>query len=262
MKTHLFNPIIFLLGMVLSSTIWVNAQSNSPEPKSTHTWLDSDKSGLYNYDIDIRVVDFPKETEASWLYYFSLQVNFTDHDEWSHGGFQVANVVEFSNNNRKGVNWGGGSDWAGYGGIGRTNTPFTWEVGKWYRYRVWRLSKDKDGFWQWGFWVLDYETGVEKMFGTVKTKSEYIKNAVVWIETGYGVQCDTDRVNIEWRNPKFKCTAPGDFSPEKGTATYNGTCDGVNNTNQGLISTSPLHWFQTTKSRRTTENNQILWEKK
>lgn len=261
MKTHFsgHSVLVLLLALALFPILSAKAQSNSPEPKSTHTWLDSDQTGLYSYDIDIRVVDFPKRTEPNWLYYFSLQVNFTDYDEWAHGGFQVANVVEFQKNNRKGINWGGGSDWAGYGGIGRTNTPFTWELGKWYRYRVWRLPKDEEGYWHWGFWVLDYENGEEKQYGTVKTKSEYIKNASVWIETGYGVQCETDRVDIEWRNPVFQCAIPGKFSPTKGTATYNGTCEGAFSTNQGLISKAPLMWFQSTHSRRTTAYNQRLW---
>lgn len=239
----------------------VEDQNNSikREPKSTHTWLDSDKCNLYNYDIDICIVDFPCLINRSWLYYFSLQVNFKDYGEWAHGGFQLANVVEFKSNNQKGVNWGGGSDWSGYGGLGRTNTPFIWEIQKWYRYRFWRLPVDNNGFWQWEFWILDYETGYDKQFGKIITKSEYINNACVWIETGYGVQCDSERACVKWRNPKFRCLTPGLFTPNRGTATYNGTCEGVNNTNQGLISTDPLTWFQTTNSPRIVLNNTILW---
>jgi hypothetical protein len=254
---------IFWTILLLLSGLTVSAQSNltDSEPKSTHTWLDSDKSDLYNYDIDVRIVDFPSNSAPDWLYYFAIQVNFTGHDEWSHGGFQLANVVEFSESNRKGVNWGGGSDWAGYGGIGRTNTPFTWELDKWYRYRVWRLPKDDEGFWQWGFWVLDYETGVDQYFGTVRTKSEFIENASVWIETGYGVQCNTERAAVEWRNPTFQCLTPGQFSPNRGTATYNGTCKGASSTDQGMISTAPLTWFQRTKSRRAVSHNERLWGK-
>jgi hypothetical protein len=229
------------------------------EPKSTHTYLGSDKTQIYNYDVDVRIVDFPSNPNRSWLYYFSLQVNFTDHNEWSHGGFQWSGTKEFADNNNKGVNWGGGSDWAGYGGIGVTNTPYTWEKGKWYRYRVWRIEKDEHGLWKWVFSVLDYETGEERQLGTVVTKSEYIKDALVWIETGYGVQCDTQRAYAEWRNPTFRCTTKGNFTPNRGISSYNGTCYGSNNTNQGLISTSPLMWFQTTNSVRTFQPGKRLW---
>ncbi|MEZ4773562.1 MAG: hypothetical protein R3D00_10305 [Bacteroidia bacterium] len=264
MKNYPFEyRLLALLGAVwfLCSCKPVIAQSGAmdKEPKSTHTWLDSDKKEIYNYDIDIRVTNFPTNPDRSWLYYFSLQVNFTDHDEWAHGGLQWAGVEEFANNNNQGVNWGGGSDWAGYGGIGRTNTPYTWELGKWYRYRVWRLDKNAEGYWQWAFFVLNYETGEERQLGIVITKSAFMKDATVWIETGYGVGCDTESARVEWRNPVFRCTTPGEFTPIHGTATYNGTCDGKNSTNQGLISASPLQWFQATRSARTVKNNQRLW---
>ena len=255
-----YGSMVILLMLLLSDTT-TSAQSNpaGKEPKSTHTWLGTDKTNIYSYDIDIRVVNFPTVVQAGWLYYFSLQVNFTGHDEWAHGGIQLANVEEFKYSNMKGVNWGGGSDWAGYGGIGRTNTPFIWELGKWYRYRVWRLSQDAQGLWQWGFWVMDYTTGVNTQYGTVRTKSEYISTAVVWIETGYGVQCTSGRASVEWRNPVFQCATPGQFLPNTGTADYNGTCDGANSTNQGLISTNPLTWFQTTNAPRTVSLGQRLW---
>lgn len=234
----------------------VSAQEK--EPKSIHTWPDSSKSKIYNYDVDVKIRNFPANADRKWLYYFSLQVNFTGHDEWSHGGLQWSGTQEFRDNNNKGINWGGGSDWAGYGGIGSTNTPFTWNLGKWYRYRVWRLNKEKDGLYRWLFAVLDYETGKERQYGTVKTKSEWIKNAVVFTETGYGVKCDTPQTYIEWRNPVFRDLS-GKFKPEKGVATYNGTCDGVPNTQQGIISKSPLQWFHATNSRRTINPYDKLW---
>ena len=229
------------------------------EPKSIHTWLGSDKSEIYNYDVDVRITVFPEEPDFHWLYYFSLHVNFTDHEEWSHGGFQWSFTSEFRNNGNKGVNWGGGSDWGGYGGIGVNNTPFTWQTGTWYRYRVWRVDKDADGFRHWVFAVLDYATGQEQQFGTVKTKSEWIKEAVVFTETGYGVKCNTDRTSVEWRNPIFRCTTAGEFEPQTGTANFNGTCTGAHNTQQGLIARSPLHWFHSTNSYRTLEPNDRLW---
>jgi hypothetical protein len=244
-----------VVGNSLSGEIF---PKTSEEPKSIHTWLDSDKTQIYNYDIDIKINDFPVNADRKWLYYQSLQVNFTGHEEWSHGGFQWSGTKEFRDSGNLGVNWGGGSDWAGYGGIGVTNTPFKWKKKNWYRYRVWRLKKENDGLWRWLFAVLDYRTGKDLQYGTVKTKSPWIKNAVVFTETGYGVRCNTSKINVEWRNPVFR-TPQGIFKPTKGVATYNGTCQGPNNTQQGMISTSPLHWFHSTNSRRTSAYNTRLW---
>jgi len=252
---------LLLLALLTFESITVNGQIEieKPEPKSVHTSLGSDQSEIFNYDIDIKIVDFPDNPHPEWLYYFSLQVNFTDHDEWSHGGFQLANVIEFQESDHLGVNWGGGSDWAGYGGIGRTNTPFKWEMNKWYRYRVWRLNKDEDGYWEWGFWIMDYQTEEDSFYGTVKTKSSFIKDAVVWIETGYGVECNTERADIEWRNPIFRSFIETKGIPTRGTASYNGTCEGAFNTNQDMISTAPLRWFQSTRSRRNIEDGMRMW---
>ncbi len=230
------------------------------EPKSIHTYLESPQVELYNYDLDIRVTDFPAAPDRGWLYYFSLQVNFTDFNEWSHGGFQWSGTPEFANNGNKGVNWGGGSDWAGYGGIGVNNTPFTWEMHRWYRYRVWRVDDDAQAFHRWLFAVMDYETGQEHQFGTVRTKSNWIKSAVVFTETGYGVQCETPRTRVEWRNPCFR-TTQGQFTPLVGIANYNGTCTEPNNTDQGLITLSPLLWFHSTNSPRHVQPDTRLWQK-
>lgn len=227
------------------------------EPKSIHTWLESPEPDIYAYDVDVRINKFPTDPDKRWLYYFALQVNFTGHDEWSHGGLQWAGVKEFENSGNKGINWGGGSDWAGYGGIGRTNTPFVWDTGKWYRYRCWRLDP-KDGLWRWLFALQDYETGKDGQYGTVVTKSKYIKSAVVWMETGYGVKCDTERAEVEWRSPVYR-TPAGIFKPVAGTTSYNGTCEGSKSTEQGLISKDPLRWFQATNSRRTVAPGTKLW---
>ena len=232
--------------------------SITQEPKSIHTWLESPEPDIYAYDVDVRINEFPRNPGRGWLYYFALQVNFTGDDEWSHGGLQWAGAKEFEKSGSKGINWGGGSAWAGYGGIGRTNTPFVWEKGRWYRYRCWRLKKENDGLWRWLFAVLDRETGKEGNYGTVRTRSEFIKSATVWMETGYGVQCDTERADIEWRNPNYR-TPKGTFVPVSGTATYNGSCEGAVSTQQGLVSRSPLQWFQSTNSRRTTAPNTKLW---
>lgn len=213
----------------------------------------------YAWDIDIRINDFPARPERRWLYYFSLQVNFESHDEWSHGGIQWSGTREFRDNNNKGINWGGGSDWAGYGGIGSTNTPFSWATGNWYRFRVWRLNKGTDGLYRWLFAVLDRSTGKEGQYGTVRTRSSWIKSAVVFTETGYGVECGTPRTDVEWKDPVFRTPGGETLSPKQGTATYNGTCGGAFSTQQGLISRSPLRWFHATNSRRTAPYGTRLW---
>jgi hypothetical protein len=231
---------------------------DAPEPKSIHTWFNADVDDIYNYDVEICIFEFPNGIPQQWLYYPSLQVNFTDHDEWAHGGLQWAGVQEFRPTSNKGVNWGGGSAWAGYGGIGVTNTAFIWDVGRWYRYRVLRVDDDSDGFHRWLFAILDCDSGRESKFGTVKTKSFHIKGAVVFTETGYGVKCDSPRIRVEWRNPCFR-TPAGQFVPRELVATFNGTCAGTLSTNQELISPTPLHWYHQTNTARTTKDYGVLW---
>jgi hypothetical protein len=233
--------------------------TSPPEPKSIHTWFDSGKTEISNYDVDVRISAFPQFPDRQWLYYFSLQVTFTDYDEWGHGGLQWAGNKEFQTDGNRGVNWGGGSNWAGYGGNGVNNTPFTWQVGRWYRYRVLRVDQDARGLRHWLFAVLDYDTGSEQKFGTIWTKSEWIINAMVFTETGYGVHCDSERAKVDWRNPVFRCTEAGEFCPQSGTANYNGTCTGQHNTEQGLISRSPLVWFHSTNAPRTVNPYDRLW---
>jgi hypothetical protein len=228
------------------------------EPKSIHTYLDSNGSGTYAYEIDLRITDFPTSVDQRWLYYFSLQVNFTHHNEWSHGGFQWSGTREFRDNANKGVNWGGGSDWAGYGGIGVNNIPFTWERGRRYRYRVSRVDDDSEGFHRWLFAVLDYATNEERQYGTVRTKSFSIASAVAFTETGYGVQCDSPRVRVEWRSPRLH-TPQGQASPSRIVANYNGTCVNPSNTNQGLLSAAPISWFHETNAMRTVQPDTPLW---
>lgn len=238
----------YLVLCLVSLPLWAHAQ----EPKSTHTWLQTSHDRIDAYSIDLRITDFPQRAERSWLYYFSLQVNFTDHDEWSHGGIQWAGVSEFVDSGNKGVNWGGGSDWAGYGGIGRTNTPYLWQKNTWYRFRVERLAEKKGDLYLWAFYVMDYQAGKELYAGTVNTKSKYIKDAVVWMETGYGVVCDTEKARIEWRNPKYRISGEAaELKPIAATVSYNGTCTGPYSTEQKLVSKSPLIWSQETKAQRT-----------
>lgn len=249
-----------IAGILLGSGSGERAVSRSfaAEPKSIHTWLGSPEPDIYAYDVDVRINDFPANADRKWLYYFALQVNFTGHEEWSHGGIQWAGNRDFAETGNLGVNWGGGSDWGGYGGIGVNNTAYRWETGRWYRYRAWRLEKEDDGLWRWLFAVQDYASGKDQQFGTVRTKSEHIKSAVVFTETGYGVACDTSRTDVEWRNPRYR-TPSGIHVPVSGTATYNGTCSGSVGTQQGLVSKDPLQWFHSTNTRRTTENDHRLW---
>jgi hypothetical protein len=225
------------------------------EPNSIHTYLDSRIIDIYAYDVDIRITSFPQFAYRSWLYYFALQVNFTNHDEWSHGGFQWAGVNEFQESQNKGINWGGGSE---YGEIGINNSPFVWHCGKWYRYHVERVNKNPLEYNHWLFAVMDYDTNEEHQYGVVRTKSFFMKKAMVFTETGYGVQCDSPKAQVEWRNPCF-LTPAGSFMPKKIVAKYNGTCINPTNTNQGLLSKSPLHWFHETNAIRIVLDGTKLW---
>jgi hypothetical protein len=226
------------------------------EPKSTHTWLELGHSGVYNFDVNVRIDRLPYPLDARWLYFPSLQVNFNRNEEWAHGGVQWAGGA-------KKINWGGGSD-SGYGKTHdgremRILQAFDWSPSIWYRYRVWRLPKDDTGYYRWLFAIHNYSTGQEQRIGTLRTVSEMISGAVVWIETGYGVRCDTQAARVSWHNPVYRCSTPGVFTPRSGTTSYNGTCTGVANTNQWLISSSPPYWVQSTNTPRTTPAGVRLW---
>jgi hypothetical protein len=228
------------------------------EPKSIRTWLFTNEPDIYNCDVDVWIDCFPSGIDQQWLFYFSLQVDFDGHDEWSHGGFQWSGATEFASNGNKGVNWGGGCDWGGYGGIGVNNTPFRWRQRTWYRYRVTRAGADQSGFHHWTFLVMEYSTGEEHAFGTVRTRSSTIRRAVVFTETGYGVPCDSPSVRVEWRSPCFRSPC-GEFAAPTGIADYNGTCTNPGNTNQGLLSESPRRWFHSTNTPRQEPAIARLW---
>lgn len=223
-------------------------------PKSTHTYLRGLNPDIYSFDVDMRIREFPADAEPGFLYFPAIQVDFEEHKEWAHGGVQWTRG--------KKANWGGGST-TGYGKTfdGEKMSivvPFDWVEGRWYRYRVWRLDPDETGYHRWLFTILDYETGVETRVGSVRTVSKYIKGAMVWTETGYGVVCDTNSIVVEWRNPAYR-TAAGEFGPKSGIVNYNGTCSDPHNTNQEVTGSDPLSWIQTTNSPRTIEAGQELW---
>ena len=62
--------------------MWKNSNM---EPKSIHTWLEPRRTDIYEYGVDVCIEKFPVSPSQSWLYFFSLQVNFTEDDEWGHG---------------------------------------------------------------------------------------------------------------------------------------------------------------------------------
>ncbi|MBK8090944.1 MAG: hypothetical protein IPK32_02800 [Verrucomicrobiaceae bacterium] len=228
------------------------------EPKSIHTWFESDAVGMVGYSVDICISTFPENAPFKWLYSLALQINFTGHDEWAHGGLQWAEDKAYKESSNKGVNWGGGSDWAGYAGNGRTNTPFAWKVGNEYGYQVKRGEVDSNGLTHWHFSLVDYSTNRKMSCGIVKTKSVFIRRALVFTETGYGVQCDSPPIRVEWSNPMVECEE-GQKSPHILKANYNGTCEGELTTNQGIISTSPLRWYHQTSCSRITGPNTVIW---
>jgi carbon monoxide dehydrogenase subunit G len=128
-----------------------------------------------------------------------------------------------------------------------------WRQNRWYRYRTWRVDKDDTGYWQWLFTVLDYKTREETQIGTIRTASEWIKQAVVFTETGYGVTCDT-WITVNWSNPIYRCTTPGEFTPEGALATYNGTCPEERSTDQKLTDREPFQWWHRTGRVRKLAN--------
>ncbi|MCD6109068.1 MAG: hypothetical protein J7J89_06345, partial [Thermoplasmata archaeon] len=229
----------------------------SGEPKSIHTWLDGpNDSDIYNYDIDFKIDTWLSDPDPDWLYYWALCVWFSDEQGNScgaaHGGLQWASGGKKAN-------------WGGYELVDGTQSiviNYDWEPGKWYRYRVWGLGQNSDGSYNWGFWILDYETNVETFVGSVTSWGKYINDICVFTETGYGVLCDTPSVQVRWRNPAYRSfTIGGDIlTPISGFATYNGTCSDPHNTDQRLVNTNPIEFLHLTNTIRTTDNNTYLFQ--
>jgi len=118
-----------------------------------------------------------------------------------------------------------------------------------------------NGSYNWGFWILDYDTNIETYIGTVSSWGKYINNICIFTETGYGVSCDTPTVQVRWRNPLYKSFTIGgsNIIPTSGLATYNGTCSNPNNTDQRLISSNPIEFIHLTNTVRTTIPNTYLF---
>ncbi len=55
---------------------------------ATCTWMESNETGIYTYDVDLRVTEFVKPADPDWLYFFALQTEFGAGVEWAHGGLQ------------------------------------------------------------------------------------------------------------------------------------------------------------------------------
>ncbi|MGC8956191.1 MAG: InlB B-repeat-containing protein, partial [Fervidobacterium sp.] len=233
-----------------NKNVTANFAINTGEPKSIHTWLDGPYgSDIYSYDVDLRIDSFPNNPDPNWLYFWALCVYFNDGSA-AHGGLQWASGGKKAN-------------WGGYGLVGGTQSivlNYNWQTAKWYRYRALRLSQQPDGSWAWGFWILDYSTGIDTYIGSVTSYGSVINDIVVFTETGYGVTCDTS-MQVSWRSPNYNSISGGTgITPTSGYATYNGTCSDPCNTDQRLISTNPIQFIHLTNTTRTTLPNTYLFQ--
>ena len=226
------------------------------EPKSTHTWLDfpAGTSNVQSYDVDVCIDAFPENPDPAWLYYFAIQVDFSEDGGGAHGGLQWASGGEKAN-------WGG-YDLRYAGDVQSIVLDQPWATGVWYRYHVARGTQQPDGTWAWGFWITDLSTGTSRYLGDIYSKGSSISGCLVWMETGYGVVATTPRAQVRWRNPTFTfgplLTAG---HPVAGYATYNGTCVEPHTTDQQIVSSSPREWIQLTNAPvRTTPADTYLWQ--
>ncbi|MBC7195106.1 MAG: fibronectin type III domain-containing protein, partial [Caldisericia bacterium] len=244
-------------GLIRTTQVTLVINNIIGEPKSIHTWLDGlydDK--IYNYDIDIKIDKWLTNPDPNWLYFWGICVSFSDENGNPKGGAHG------------GLQWAAGgkkANWGGYELVGGTQSiviNYNWQPNKWYRYRVWGLGQNSDGSYNWGFWILDYETNIETYIGSVSSWGKYISDIYIFTETGYGVQCNTPTVQARWRNPVYKSFTIGgsNIIPYHGTATYNGTCSDPNNTDQRLISTNPIEFIHLTNTNRTIPNNGTLFD--
>lgn len=235
----------------------------APEPKSIHTYFpDLPTPGITDCSVEVRI-NLPERPRPAGLYFAAIQVNFDSHDEWAHGGLQLASGT-------KKVNWGGGADRRyGYTADGREMrilTDAAWTDGRWYRYTVRRDEQGPDGYYPWHFTVqpaqaapLPRETLDVSDVGSLPTLSRTIAGIVVWTETGWDVHCRDDPVTVEWRDPRYGSGGHADRVPPRAVAGYNGTCEAAHSTNQELLTDDPYHWIQQTNARRTVSAGAALW---
>jgi hypothetical protein len=237
-KSLAVRSLLFVLaatGLLFSGSVgW------AAEPGAIYTIFSGiSSSSVYNFDVDIRIDQFSSAPPGS-VYAWILVIVFSDGSA-SEGGFQ----------------WNSGTKQAKWGS---TFVNFDWQVGQWYRYRVWRLQQNPDGSWRWGFWILNYSTGQETFIGYVDSNGQFISTTQTpRVYTGAsGVACTDPSVEASWRNPVYR-NGGGPSTALSGTASYiNSTCTDPNNTNQWFVSPSP-EWKHKTNTPRTTSEGTVLW---
>jgi hypothetical protein len=243
-KSLAVRSLLFVLaatGLLLSGSVgW------AAEPGAIYTIFSGiSSSSVYNFDVDIRIDQFSSAPPGSF-YEWVLTIVFSD-GSWAEGAFQWNSGVKQAK-------------WAGGGLVGGSTVNFDWQVGQWYRYRVWRVGQNPDNSWRWGFWILNYSTNQETFIGYVDSNGQFISTTQTpRVSTRVaGVACTDPSVEATWRNPVYR-NGGGPFTALSGTASYiNSTCTDPNNTNQWLVSPSP-EWKHKTNTPRTTSEGTVLW---
>ncbi len=232
-KSYGLEAILVLVALAVGEIVW------AAEPGAIYTIFGGVSSNtVYNIDVDIRIDQSPSGPSGS-AYAWVLVIIFSDGST-SEGGFT----------------WSSGTKQAKWGS---NLISFDWQVGRWYRYRVWRLQQNPDGSWRWGFWILNYSTSQETFIGSVDSNGQFISTTQTpRVYTGAaGVACTDPSVEASWRTPVYR-NGGGPFTVLSGTASYTGTCTDPNNTNQWLVSPSP-EWKHKTNTSRTTSEGTALW---
>jgi len=195
-----------------------------PAPHSSHHRVLLFDDDLVDVQVDVRVREMPDDG----LRFFALQVNLDD--VWAHGGLQ--GDME--------ANWGGLTSGDGYDFTGNDAAvleaiqnsptrllPTSWEVGRWYRYRVTRGPLETlpageyavlDGapvvidhpreMYRWDFTIEDVDTGDVVYAAYLHTRAAVIDGVSYWTETGYGVGCN-DRLTVDWSDPLVTSASMG-----------------------------------------------------
>jgi hypothetical protein len=134
---------------------------------NAHQWW---RLPAIGWNVDQRVL--PQEVSNST--YFALVFGFENNDRGGYMGLQQqgdgTRNARFSIWNSTSATPGAGASCRDFGGegVGKTcELPLKWIVGRWYKYRVWELSRSW-GYTTWGAWIIDEATGAEYHIGNIR----------------------------------------------------------------------------------------------
>lgn len=194
-----------------------------------------------------------------YVWFNALQVNIgTTHSNClygMHGGIAKGN----------GRSSGWFMDWSGYSGCGSTDlgnpkgNNIELQANRWYRMRVWRLDSLLLGdvpYVNWGFWIRDESTGIEKYAGAFPLAYGFMMSyATYWTEIAEPDPCRTDLWGVHSQALQYR-DPTGNWGFRSASANYDATCT---NTNQRRVDPPQYYTIDERETPRSTPQGAQMW---